>query len=213
MLVSALLYLAVAITLVAQDQQQSLPLRRTVSGQTITSADTPKVKVTVAPEFRYIGGDRFNLYDVAEAELHLFVEADSNKRVKRLYWVQFEGYLPTNNHTYNYKGESTQLGGLSFFTDVRLRPGTVEAPPNSDGGHAMALLEKNGYSVEGDPIRERLIHLPGEDRRNELMIIYMEFVPVGTAAEMGTELSSNPRWNEMLSRVRKHARESLTVAP
>jgi hypothetical protein len=50
----------------------------------------------------YLGAERWDLYDVADCELHLFVEAYPDKTVKAMYWIQFEAYLPTNEHTYDY---------------------------------------------------------------------------------------------------------------
>lgn len=207
----AVVLIGTALAIAQQPGTSSLPLRRTVQQQTITSQADPAVRITVDPAFKHIGGDRFILYDVADAELHLFVDADAEKRVKRLYWIQFEGYLPNNQHTYNYKGEVAQIGGMNFFSDVRLRSGSITPPPNSDGGHTMRLLESAGYRVEGDPMRERLVHLTDDSKRSELMIIYMEFLPSSSAAEMGTEPQTNPKWPELMTALRKRARDGLRI--
>src|SRR5262245_3092338 len=76
---------------------------RTIKGQTLTSAETPAARLEFNQDFKYVGGHVFILYGVARAEQHFFVDADPEGRVKRLYWVQFEGYLPENNYTYKYK--------------------------------------------------------------------------------------------------------------
>jgi hypothetical protein len=55
----------------------------------------------------------------ARAEQHFFVDADKEGRIKRMYWVQFEGYLPINTHTYNYRStQKVNLGGLEFIADL-----------------------------------------------------------------------------------------------
>jgi hypothetical protein len=82
MLRSTVLFFLVSTSLVAQTNQ-SMPLRRSVQGQTIKSENTPALNLTFDPAFKHIGGDRFNLYGVADAELHLFVDADSEKNVRR----------------------------------------------------------------------------------------------------------------------------------
>src|SRR5262245_42490362 len=76
---------------------------RSVKGQVLISPETPAVKIEFDKGFKYAGGHDFILYDVAHAEQHFFVDADKEGRVKRMYWVQFEGYLPSNTHTYRYK--------------------------------------------------------------------------------------------------------------
>src|SRR5690242_3161854 len=65
---------------------------RTVKGQVLTSAAVPAIRLEFSKEFKYIGAQDFILYDLARAEQHFFVDADPAGRIKRLYWVQFEGY-------------------------------------------------------------------------------------------------------------------------
>jgi hypothetical protein len=127
--------------------------------------------------FKHVGGQTFILYDVARAEQHFFVDADETGRVKRLYWVQFEGYLPGNTHTYRYKATKTvKVGGLEFIADAWAR-NVKDSPgrPDSDGSRARAFLEKKGHRMAGDEVlAQRLVHLVDEKRRDELMVIYME---------------------------------------
>src|ERR1044071_6607586 len=111
------------------------PVKRTVSGQVLTSKDMPAVKLEFDKAFKYAGAQSFVLYDVANAEQHFFVDADKDGRVKRLYWIQFEGYLPTNTHSYNYKSPKiVNHGGLDFFADAfpRSLKGDL-GRPDSDG--------------------------------------------------------------------------------
>jgi len=65
----------------------------TVAGRSIVHAGE-KVTVQVPAVATYVGSERFNLYGVADAEVHVFIEADAAKRMKKLYWIQFESYLP-----------------------------------------------------------------------------------------------------------------------
>src|SRR4030095_2828664 len=113
----------------------------------------------------------------AVADQHFLVDADKDGRIKRLYWVQFEGYLPDNNNTYNYKGSKTvNIGGLDFIADVyarniKLKPGRRD----SDGASGRAVLESKGFKLGSDEtVSQRLLHYIGPDNRNELMIIYLE---------------------------------------
>ena len=92
-------------------------------------------------------------------------------------WVQFEGYLPDNTHAYDYRvTKSVDIGGLDFIADayarnIRANPGR----PDSDGAATRNFLAQRGYRLGSDEIIfQRLVHLIGADKRNELMIIYLE---------------------------------------
>jgi hypothetical protein len=82
------------------------PVSRKVQGLTLTSDEAPRVRIEFDRGFKYAGGQSFVLYDVANAEQHFFVDADAQGRVRRLYWVQFEGYLPSNTYKYDYKSKN-----------------------------------------------------------------------------------------------------------
>ena len=152
-----------------------LPIRRAVSANTVTSSQDPKVKLTIEPAFKYVGADRFVLYDVADAEVQVFVEADAKKNVKRLYWVQFEEYLSNNQHKYDYADNPViEAAGWKWYVAARLRPANEEVRPTSDTEHMLGVLKAQGYKLQGLYAGVRLVHLTDESMRKELMIIYME---------------------------------------
>lgn len=68
---------------------------RKVEGNAIASQREPKMRIQLPKSVEYVGADRWVLYGIADCELHAFVEADEEKNVHRLNWVQFEGYVPT----------------------------------------------------------------------------------------------------------------------
>lgn len=153
---------------------------RSVRGQTLQSPYDPAVEMTFDPAFRYAGGQRFVLYGIADAEQHIFVDADADHNVRRMFWVQFEGFLPNVTETYNYRTpRKERFGDLEFMVDVR--PFGTPDDPASDGAHVRQLLEGKGFRWPKDGLRARLIHLPNTDRRKELMVIYVE--PANTTTE------------------------------
>lgn len=185
---------------------------RTVHGQILTSPEMPAVRLEFGKDFKYVGSQSFILYDVANAEQHFFVDADNQGRISRFYWVQFEGYLPNNTHTYHYKATKTiNLGGLDFIADAYARnikdnPGR----PNSDSSRARAFLESKGFRLaSNDILLQRLVHLVDEARRNELMIIYVEDLSGAalTAADLSPGGKAAARWeqeaNDLLERAVK----------
>lgn len=171
---------------------------RQVQANVITSERDPKVRIELPKSVRYLGADRWVLYGIADCELHAFVEADGEKHVQRLYWVQFEGYVPTRpelKHTYD-SPRMTKLGGMDFYVDTWVRPINAATQPGSDLEHIQALIRAKGYKLPAGMISVRLVHLLDEQKRKELMIIYSEdVVPTGfTAAELGPGGKAHDRW-------------------
>ncbi len=149
---------------------------RQVKANVLSSERDPKIRIKLPPSVQYVGADRWPLFDLADCELHVFVEATAQKRVQRLYWLQFEAYLPSRpelHHTYPFAKTET-LSGLLF--DVRARFGaSSEAPkPGSDLEHVQGLLRAKGYQLPEAMMNVRFVHLFDEQKRKELMIIYAE---------------------------------------
>jgi hypothetical protein len=190
---------------------------RTVKAQILISPHLPAIRLEFDKEFRYVGGHTFVLYDVAQAEQHFFIEADRDKLIKRLYWIQFEGYLPGNDHKYNYKVSKTiKLGGLEFIADayarnIKANPGR----PDSDGNRARAFLKSKGYRLASDEIlSQRLVHLTDETKRNELMIIYLEDLSrlELTASDVAPGGRAAAQWEEIASALLTRATKGLKVS-
>ncbi len=202
---------------------QAAPVSRKVSGRTLTSNETPRVRIEFDKGFKYVGGQSFVLYDVANAEQHFFVDADAQGRVRRLYWVQFEGYLPSNTHTYNYKSPNiVNLGGLDFFADSQARriptpdPAEAAKPANkiSDGDHARTFLASKGYRLaSNEALWQRLVHMTDATNRSELMVIYLEDLEgTGlTAADLGEGGKAAARWETVSKELLERARKGMTI--
>lgn len=170
------------LTLAPAQGSDTLPVQREVHENTIRSLALPHAELHFAADYQYVGGQGFTLYGVADAEQHLFVRKGSKNTVERFYWVQFEHYLPSNSHTYNYQEPGTaEIGGLHFVYDTEAYNdyAGMNHDPASDGGKARALLAKHGLSFPQRAVRLRMFNLPGNDQRSELMIIYGEALPEG----------------------------------
>jgi len=186
---------------------------RVVNGNTITSGRDPALRIELPQAAQYVGNSRWNLYDVADCELHVFVEADERKLVQRLYWIQFEAYLPSNTHRYNYKFEEKLThAGLEF--DVRPRFGATNNPgkPGSDLEHVMALLAKGGFRAPAEMMNVRLVYLPDADRRKELMLIYAEdLAPTGSTEAELLAPEGQARWQDLKPGLIKRALENIRI--
>jgi len=183
----------------------------------LTSKDTPAVRLEFDKAFKYIGAQSFVLYDVANAEQHFFVDADKDGRIKRFFWVQFEGYLPTNTNSYNYKSPKiVNAGGFDFFADVypRSLKGDL-GRPDSDGNRARAFLSAKGLKMIGTEfISQRLVHMVDQAKRNELMIIYIEDLSESglTAADLIEGGSARARWPEISQGLLDRALKNMKVS-
>jgi hypothetical protein len=190
---------------------------RTVKGQKLVSKEMPTVNLTFDKAFKYAGMQSFILYDVANAEQHFFVDADKEGRIKRLYWVQFEGYLPNNTHSYNYKtNKVVKIGGLDFIADAYPRSlDTNQGRPDSDGNRAQRFLESKGYRMASSQVlSQRLVHLIDEAKRNELMIIYLEDLsPMGfNASDLSQGGRAVDQWPSVSQGLLERATKGLTVS-
>ena len=166
LLVSVVALLALAAEASAQ---------RRVDRNRLSSDSLPAAVLALDSSLTYLGTQSFVLYNVANAEQHFFAELDG-KRVKRFVWIQFEGYLPGGHERYDYSADSViQLWGRPIYHTgmVRTTPST-EQRPESDGARARKFLRERGLTFPPSMLYHRLVSLVDDDKRNELMIIYME---------------------------------------
>ena len=200
-------------TLIAQT---ALPERK-VADNVVTSERDPAVRIELPKAVQYVGADRWVLYDIADCELHAFVEADAQKKVQRLYWVQFEGYLasrPDLHHTYDSPKHAT-IGGLDFYVDTWVRAKDAPSESGSDREHIEALIRAKGYRMPDAMMYVRLVHLLDKEKRKELMIIYGEDLSPTkfTAAELSEGGKAHDRWPGIADAMLERAEKSVAVEP
>ena len=188
---------------------------RKVEGNVITSLHDPNVGIELPKSVQYVGADRWVLYDIADCELHAFVEADGQKNVQRLYWVQFEGYVPTKpelKHKYDSPRHAT-MGGLDFYVDTWVRRKDAEAQKGSDREHIEALIRAKGYKMPEGMMDVRLVHLLDEQKRKELMVIYGEDVShTGfTATDLSERGRAFSRWPVIENALIERAKSKITI--
>lgn len=205
--------IAVVLACVFVAAQSAGPERR-VEGNVVESERDPKVRVRLPQSAQYVGADRWILYDIADCELHAFVEADAQKHVQRLYWVQFEGYLPTRpelQHTYDSPTHA-DIGGMDFYVDTWVRATGEEARKGSDLEHIFALIRDKGYVMPDGMTYVRLVHL-FDAKRKELMIIYGEDIArTGlTVTELKPSGKRHDRWPTVEKEARQRAEKSVEI--
>jgi hypothetical protein len=193
---------------------QSPAPERTVQGTTLISQHDPGVRIQLPASAKYLGVDRWPLYDIADCELHAFVRADGQHVVHELYWIQFEGYLPSKpemHHTYD-SPRHTQIGDLDFYVDTWVRADGEKTDPGSDREHIESLVRAKGYKMPAGMVYVRLVHLLDAEKRRELMIIYGEDLPEGmTAADLGEGGKAHDRLPVLEAAVIEQAKQKIHI--
>lgn len=188
---------------------------RTIRGHTLVSTHDPAARIGLPASTTYVGADRWLLKEYADdIELHCFVDADPGKRVHRIYWVQFEAYLPSRpelKHQYTSTRHAL-LGGMDFITDTWVEASDSAEEPDSDGAHLRALLGSAGYLLPKSMMSVRLVHLT-DNSRKELMFIYSEdTAPTGfTAADLGKGGRAHGQWPAIEARLIDRAEHGITI--
>jgi hypothetical protein len=200
-----------AVCLAAEANQPE----RKVQGNVIVSDHDPKVQIQLPTSAQYVGASRWVLYGIADCELHAFVEADPKNNVQRLYWVQFEGYVPSRpelKHQYDSPWH-TKIGGLDFYVDTWVRARDEEITAASDREHIEALIQAKGYKMPGGMMYVRLVHLLDEQKRRELMIIYGEdLAPLGlTVADLRKGGKADDQWPTIERKLVERAEKKITL--
>jgi hypothetical protein len=211
-MIKPFVYLTCLATFLAA--QTTAPERK-VERNAIFSAHDPNVRVQFPDSVQYVGADRWNLYDVADCELHGFVDSDAQKNVQRLYWVQFEGYLPSKPdlaHQYDSPRHTT-IGDLDFYVDTWVRPKGAETQKGSDRQHIEELIRLKGFNMPAGMMYVRLVHLLDERKRKELMIIYGEdLAPTGfSAADLSQGGSAFGQWPAIEKGLLQRAGQKITI--
>jgi hypothetical protein len=188
---------------------------RTVRGQALVSQQDPALTLEFDKAFQYAGSQRFTLYGVADAEQHFFVDVAKDGTIKRLYWVQFEAYLPSNGHTYNYTDPQVEFAGLKWFA----RGGASSSNPaglrpDSDRARAIALLTAKGWKIPAEVLTQRLVTMTDDTRRKELMIIYAEdLAPTGfKAADLRPGGSAETKSVQLMEKLLEHAKAGIRIS-
>ncbi len=208
-------WLGIAVTVAATAACASTPPPpeggvRELQGNILSSTAMPTASLIVDPALAYAGSQTITLGDVARAEQHFFAELGSMGTVSRLLWVQYEGFLETVDHTYDYSDLPTVAAGdLVVHHDAAFYPTTdLDTPRDSDGARAKGFLQTVGYRLGADVLRWRFVWVSASGR-NELMIIYMEDL-----AELGltrSDLEDPSRWQQVSEQARDRALDSFEL--
>ena len=194
-------------------------LERTANGNDLSSDHDPNAILRFDPAFRFLGGQKFILYGVADTEQYFFVATTPEDEIISIYWVQYEAYLPDKSYTYDYEDSPLRvsLGDYEFYTDTAV----FEFDPNrqtargTDGAMARQFLASKGYQYPGQVAYTRLVYLTDESRQKELMIIYLDDLSLHgfTAAELNEGGAKNTLWPEVEQAMLERIKGTIEMLP
>lgn len=194
-------------------------LSRSVKGNGLISIQDPAAVLRFDPAFRYIGGQKFILYGVADTEQHFFVETTADDKLRSLYWVQYEAYLPNRPGRYDYDDSPLRisLGDYGFFTDTAVFHFDPDKnrKRGTDGAMVRQFLASKGYTYPQEVLYARMVYLTDDSRQKELMIIFMDDLAARgfTASELEEGGASFKRWPQVEQAHLERIRSTLTMLP
>jgi len=138
---------------------------RKVKGNVITSEREPSVRIQLPESVQYVGADRWVLYGMADCELHAFVDTDHQKtnrqkNVHRLYWIQFEGYLPTGQSCTTPMIRLDMRTSAAWILCRHMGPAQQRRDRTRFRPRAYrALIRAKGYKMPAGMMYVRFVHL------------------------------------------------------
>ena len=193
--------------------------QRRVNNNVVTSSAMPAIRVKVHESLNYLGNYKFIIMDMAKVDLYLFAETEDSN-IKRLFLVQFEGYLPDNEYSYDYpiKDQITLGKNLYLHDGGILKLDRVqERRPEGDIAKWIHWLQEKGFAYElwKELAYHRFVRLIDSAKRNELLMIYFENLQdQGLQADnlLNKDGAQHEQLPGLLEAVQKRALESFEIA-
>lgn len=209
-------YAAAADALAAQIQEGAAV--RTVDGNVVISRHAPSLAIRVDDSIHYAGRHPIRIRDAAAGERLVFVDHAQGK-VNRMLILQFEGFLPGVEHSYQYDlSRSPIVAGYPFRSNpyaFNLDQSRANAP-GAEPAATARFLERKGITPPKVWIMWRSLTVEPPERRDELIIFYVE-----DAGDHGVELSdiydpetdrSTPFWRDFSVGLEQRANAAFELA-
>ena len=149
---------------------------RAVEAHTVISTRDPIARIEIDEELRYLGALRFDLKGIACVERQVFA-AVKNRRIQRLFIIQFEGILDSSAEIYRWQmrdpirlGDGEYRHNIFAFDTGR----EVREDPEAETAKTDAFLKEKGLELDSELVMSRFARVVGEDRKHELIFFYIE---------------------------------------
>lgn len=205
-LVSLALVLAAATPITAQRPQ------RTVDGSLVSSDALPAIRLTVDPAFRFLGRMPFTIRDLAAGERLVFAVVDG-RTIRRMFVLQFEGFLPGRPEIYRYDfSQAREIGGLRWrgnawaYSDAAQRAGG-----GNEGTQMHRWLAEQGYETPDVQLMYRFVTLGDERRKDELILFYLE--GVDDPSWLPQSETASAAWQAKATELERRALAAFRILP
>lgn len=165
----------------------------------------PNVDLMIDEELAYLGSESFRLYDVSDAEIHVFADFGDDRIVDRLLWIQLEQVLRSSDHVYDYSRlpDEVEIAGLTFASDSRYGEGYSldRVDPEGDVAEVIRMVEQHGLEMPEEMMRMRIVTVDPSGRE-ELLAIYLENLGEHevTVEDVG---SGDVEWEDLALKLRR----------
>lgn len=187
-----------------------------MANNVVHSKINPALAVSVSDEFQYVGSFDFVLKEIVEGERYVFVDSDGSK-VNRLFILQFESFLPDNEHTYNYDfSNAEEIGNHRYRqnTWAYSNESSRENNPEGEGSLTADFLESKGYVLEDELMMSRFVMVPDSERRHEMILFYLENASTsGYSIDTFYDADDNPtdHWEEISEGLTARSRDTFII--
>ena len=177
---------------IEQDVAGDTLVYRYVKKNTLISKKLPEIEIKLADDFKYVGTFAFEIIanseeypkdmlgkPIAEGDRYVFASVEKDQHVEKLFVVQLEGFLAENDLIFNYNFDSAEYIGENkyrhntwFYDSQKL----AKENPGNEGAKTRAFLKEKGFELEDAYMMSRFVGLASEDRKNEIILFYIEML-------------------------------------
>jgi len=166
----------IALMLVAEPTNCRHRLGR-VEGNTFISPDNPDIRVSVDRRFQYIGSVPFAIENVARGNRYIFVQANPEMHIQRMFIIQQEAILPSSDEVYRYKITApAKLGSFDYQHSVIIYDNDVNIreEPGKEADLTQRFLAVRGYVLEPQLVMSRFARPADLERKHETIFFCFE---------------------------------------
>jgi hypothetical protein len=148
-----------------------------VESNTFISPENPDIRVSVDRKFKYLGNLPFTIEKIAGGNRYIFVQANPNKRIQRMFIIQQEGFVPSSDEIYRYKITTpAKLGSFDYQHSVILydNDANIREEPGKEADLTQRFLAGQGYVLEPELVMSRFARPADWQRRHEIIFFCYE---------------------------------------
>ncbi|MBV9086976.1 MAG: hypothetical protein JOY79_05800, partial [Acidobacteriaceae bacterium] len=148
-----------------------------VESNTFISTENPDIRVNVDRKFKYIGSVPFVIENAAKGNRYIFVQANPEKHIQRMFIIQQQGFVPSSGEIYRYKITTpAKLGTSDYQHSVILydNDANIREEPGKESDLTKRFLADQGYVLEPELVMSRFARPVGSERKHEIIFFCFE---------------------------------------